>query len=75
MIFVGLLWLRRKSGSSTNQKVIGLIPSSSHLHVKVSLGKVLNPESPPVHPLESECVVGKNCCGTENDLWVNEACI
>lgn len=33
---------------STNQKVGGLSPGSSRLHVEMSLGKTLNPHLPPV---------------------------
>ena len=39
---MGLLWLRRQSGLSTNQKVGGWIPGSSSLHVQVCLDKILN---------------------------------
>ena len=47
---------RRKSGgcgwgeewSSSNLKVGGSIPSLNNLHAEVSLGKMLNPEWPPI---------------------------
>ncbi len=42
-----VMWLRRWYGSSTNWKVAGLTPGSSGLHVKVSLGKMLNPKIAP----------------------------
>lgn len=38
------LYERRECRLSTNQKIIGLIPSSSSPHVNVSLGTTLNPE-------------------------------
>ncbi|CAB1443842.1 unnamed protein product [Pleuronectes platessa] len=34
--------------SSSNLKVGGSIPSLNHLHAEVSLGKMLNPEWPPI---------------------------
>lgn len=46
LLFQSYLRLMRYSGSSTNQKISGLIRSSSSPHVDVSLGKILNPEVP-----------------------------
>ncbi len=54
---IGRLWLSRQSGSSTNQRVGGLIPGSSSPHINVSSGKILNPTLLLMAvPLVGECV-------------------
>lgn len=46
MLAKHLLWLTSQSDPSVNQKVKGSIPDYFCLHVKVSLGQILNPEFP-----------------------------
>lgn len=58
------------------QAIHGSIPGMSST---VSLGKILNPRSPPEHPLECECVdvrLGslRHSWGRgKKKVWVNEA--
>ena len=64
VVVTGRLWRRWQSRSSTNQRVGGLIPSSSSPHVKVSLGKILNPKMPSVNVF----VCRKKCFMTRKAL-------
>ncbi len=57
------LWLSGRSRPSTNQRVACSIPSSSGLHVKVSLGKIQNTKILPM-AVPLVCV---NVC-----LWMDE---
>ncbi|CAB1422486.1 unnamed protein product [Pleuronectes platessa] len=43
----GQLWLRGRV-VALHLKVGGSVPSLTHLHAEVSLGKMLNPEWPPI---------------------------
>ncbi len=62
LVITGQLWLSRSSGMSPSQKVGGSIPSSSGLHVEVSLDKILNPKLLPMAaPLVWECVCVGEC--------------
>ncbi len=46
--------------SSSNRKIVGLIPGSSSPHVEVSLGKILNPKFLP-KAVPSVCVCVNEC--------------
>lgn len=45
---LGLLWLRKRSGTSPKEKAGDSIPQIPRLHIKVPLGKILNPKLPQI---------------------------
>lgn len=59
---LGLLWLRKQSGTSPKEKAGDLIPRIPLLHIKVPLGKILNPKLPQIASDGCFIALDRTCC-------------